>query len=200
MHENPIWPKGHIDAWKSYMAQGTYRVYTGQYYRRMEILYCRKGRIDMHENPVLPQIGHIGSVKVFPWVCNLGHAWYMQRIMWTHNTCVSIKICKYFGAKTDQNLSQIINSAPTRSVFASNTLSRANTCRGSSNVLAQMQIRQVENLLNKKLSWSSSELKQSNQISQTKIWCRLQKTRKTNTNTQIQRQIHITQWQKYPNT
>ena len=31
-------------AWKSYMAQGTYRVYTslGQYYRRMEILYCTR--------------------------------------------------------------------------------------------------------------------------------------------------------------
>jgi len=27
MHVNPIWPKGRIDAWKSYMAQGTYIVY-----------------------------------------------------------------------------------------------------------------------------------------------------------------------------
>ena len=117
----------------------------------------------------------------------MGHAWYMQRIMWTYKICVSIKIFKYFDAKTDQNLSQILNSAPTRSVFASNTPSWANTCRGSPHVLAQMQIRQVENLLDKKLSWSSSELKQSNQISQTKIMCRFQTTKKTNTNTQIQR-------------
>ena len=42
MHVNPIWPSGRIDAWKSYMAQGTYRVCMslGQYYIRMDILYC----------------------------------------------------------------------------------------------------------------------------------------------------------------
>ena len=60
MHENPIWPKGHIesicslgntiDAWTSCTAQGTYR-------------YAWKSRY---------------GVKVLPWVCNLGHAWYMH--------------------------------------------------------------------------------------------------------------------------
>ena len=143
----------------------------------------------MHDNPVLSQIyvGHIRSVKVLQWVCNLGHAWNMQRIMWTHKTYVSIKICKYLGANIDQNLGQTLNPAPARSVFAYNSPSRANTCRGPRHVCAQMRFGRVENLLNKKLTWSSSELKQSNQISQTKIRCRFQKTRKTNTNTQIQR-------------
>ena len=60
MHKNPIWPKGRIesicplgniiDAWTSCTAQGTYR-------------YAWKSSY---------------GVKVLPWVCNLGHAWYMH--------------------------------------------------------------------------------------------------------------------------
>ena len=67
MPENPIRPKGRIDACKSYMAQGTYRCMKILYGPRVVYsLYVpwailkthgnpvlHKGRIDVHENPVL---------------------------------------------------------------------------------------------------------------------------------------------------
>ena len=71
MHVNPIWPKGRIDAWKSYMAQGTYIVYTslGQYYRRMEILYCTRDVYMCMKILYCPR--DVRSVKVLPCMCNL---------------------------------------------------------------------------------------------------------------------------------